>query len=341
MASRLFYLPNTPFPASPRSQDLPLISHRHHEMAKCHVTVSANPESISFENPEISALFGDKVTLTPILSPEDVTEKTLIWASSDTNVASVEDGVVTCVGLGEATITATTVNNLTAECKVIVNPILAETITLDQTEVEVPIGETFTLTATIYPDNTTDKTITWSSSNQEVATVEDGVVTCVGLGEATITATTVNNLTANYLVKVQPIWVESIEIDPSNVVAEEGDKIQLTAIVLPENATDKNIEWTSDNPSIAEVDENGLLSIKSQNVTTIHAKATDGSGVEGTCEVTGIAGVESLLIHGKQWNVFTSDGILIRQNVTIEDIRQLDPAIYIISDGTRSLKLVR
>lgn len=135
--------------------------------------------------------------------------------------------------------------------------------------------------------------------------------------------------------------VESIEIDPSNVVAEEGDKIQLTAIVLPENATDKNIEWTSDNPSIAEVDENGLLTIISQNVTTIHAMATDGSGVEGTCEVTGIAGVESLLIDGKQWNVFTSDGILIRQNVTIEDIRQLVPAIYIISDGTRTLKLVR
>lgn len=97
---------------------------------------------------------GDKATLTPILSPEDVTEKTLTWASSDTNVATVEDGVVTCIGLGEATITATTVNNLSAECKVIVNPILAETITLDQTEVEVPIGETFTLNATIGPDNT-------------------------------------------------------------------------------------------------------------------------------------------------------------------------------------------
>lgn len=309
--------------------------------AKCHVTVSANPESISFEASEVSVLIGDKVTLTPILSPEDVTEKALTWASSDTNVATVEDGVVTCIGLGETSITATTVNNLTAECKVIVNPILAETITLDQTEVEVPIGETFTLTATISPDNTTDNTVTWASSDPEVATVEDGVVTCVGVGEAIITATTTNGLTATCTVKVQMILVESIQIDPSEVVVEHGEQVQLTAIVLPENATNKNIEWTSDNEFVARVDENGLVTIISKNVTTIHAKATDGSGVEGTCEVTGIAGVESLLIDGKQWNVFTPDGVLIRQNVTIEDIRQLAPAIYIISDGTRTLKLVR
>lgn len=309
--------------------------------ARCHVSVPVSPESISFEAAEVTVLLGDKMTLTPIISPEDVTEKALTWATSDANVATVEDGVVTCVGLGEATITATTVNNLTAECKVIVNPILAETITLDQTEVEVPIGETFTLTATISPDNTTDKTITWSSSDPEVATVEDGVVSCVGIGDAIITASTSNGLTANCTVKVQMILVESIQIDPSEVVAEQGDKVQLTAIVMPENATNKNIEWTSDNEFVARVDENGLVTIIAKKVTTIHAKATDGSGVEGTCEVTGIAGVESLLIDGKQWNVFTPDGVLIRQNVTIEDIRQLAPAIYIISDGTRTLKLVR
>lgn len=309
--------------------------------ARCHVSVPVSPESISFEAAEVTVLLGDKVTLTPILSPEDVTEKALVWATSDANVATVEDGVVTCVGLGEATITATTVNNLTAECKVIVNPILAETITLDKTEVEVPVGETFTLAATVSPDNTTDKTITWSSSNPDVATVEDGVVSCVGIGDAIISASTSNGLTANCTVKVQMILVESIQIDPSEVVAEQGGKVQLTAVVLPENATNKNVEWTSDNEFAARVDENGLVTIISKNVTTIHAKATDGSGVEGTCEVTGIAGVESLLIDGKQWNVFTPDGVLIRQNVTIEDIRQLAPAIYIISDGTRTLKLVR
>ena len=309
--------------------------------ATCHVSVPVAPEQISFESAEVSAIIGDKVTLNAILTPDDVTEKALTWATSDTEVATVENGVASCIGLGEAVITATTVNGLSAECKITVNPIMAESITLDLTEVETQIGETFTLTATISPDDTTDKSVTWTSSDTNVATVEAGVVTCVGVGEAVITATTVNGLTATCAVTVTRILVESIVIDPSSIEGERGEQIQLTATVLPENATNKTLDWGSDDEFVAKVSETGLVTIMSERVTRIYARATDGSGVEASCEVTGVAGVDELFVDGKLWNVITPDGILIRKNATKEDIEQLAPALYILTDGKRTVKLVK
>ena len=286
--------------------------------ATCHVTVPVSPEQISFESSEVSAKIGDKVTLNAILTPDDVTEKTLTWATSDAEVASVENGVVSCMGLGEAVITATTVNGLSAECKITVNPVMAESIILDQTEVEAQIGESFTLTATVNPDDTTDKSVTWASSDTNVVTVEDGIVFCVGVGEAVITANTVNGLMANCAVTVNRILVESIVVDPSSIEGERGEQIQLVATVLPENATNKTIDWVSDDESVAKVSDTGLVTIMSEQVTMIHARATDGSGVEATCEVTGVAGVDELFVDGKQWNVVTPDGILIHKNATKE-----------------------
>lgn len=309
--------------------------------ATCHVSVPVAPEQISFESAEVSAIIGDNVTLNAILAPDDVTEKALTWATSDAEVATVENGVVSCIGLGEAVITATTVNGLSAECKITVNPIMAESITLDRTEVETQIGETFTLTATISPDDTTDKSVTWTSSDTNVASVEAGVVTCVGVGEAVITATTVNGLTATCAVTVTRILVESIVIDPSSIEGERGEQIQLTATVLPENATNKTLDWGSDDEFVAKVSETGLVTIMSERVTRIHARATDGSGVEATCEVTGVAGVDELFVDGKLWNVITPDGMLIRKNATKEDIEQLAPALYILTDGKRTVKLVK
>lgn len=309
--------------------------------ATCHVSVPVAPEQISFESAEVSAFIGDMVTLNAILAPDDVTEKALSWTTSDADVATVENGVVSCIGLGEAVITATTVNGLSAECKITVNPIMAESITLDRTEIEAQIGETFTLTATISPDNTTDKSVTWTSSDTNVATVEAGVVTSVGVGEAVITAATVNGLTATCAVTVTRILVESIVIDPSSIEGERGEQIQLTATVLPENATNKTLDWVSDDEFIAKVSETGLVTIMSERVTRIYARATDGSGVEATCEVTGVAGVDELFVDGKLWNVVTPDGILIRKNATKEDIEQLVPALYILTDGKRTVKLVK
>lgn len=136
---------------------------------------------------------GETFTLTATVNPADATNPAIEWSSSDVAVATVdENGVVTAVAEGEATITATSVADPAkfASCKVVVKkPFVAvDGITLSETTAKLEIGSTITLTATVSPDNATEPAVTWSSDNTAVATVEDGVVTAVSVGEAVITA---------------------------------------------------------------------------------------------------------------------------------------------------------
>lgn len=136
---------------------------------------------------------GETFTLTATVNPADATNPAIEWSSSDVAVATVdEDGVVTAVSEGEATITATSVADptKTASCKVVVKkPFIAvDGITLSETTAKLEIGSTITLTATVSPENATEPAVTWSSDNTAVATVEDGIVTAVSVGEAVITA---------------------------------------------------------------------------------------------------------------------------------------------------------
>lgn len=148
---------------------------------------------ITLSETEKALTEGETLTLTATVSPADATNPAIEWSSSDVAVATVdENGVVTAVSEGEATITATSVADptKTASCKVVVKkPFIAvDGITLSETTAKLEIGSTITLTATVSPDNATESAVTWSSDNTAVATVEDGVVTAVSVGEAVITA---------------------------------------------------------------------------------------------------------------------------------------------------------
>ncbi len=137
---------------------------------------------------------GAPEALTAAVAPEDATDQTVIWSSSDETVAIVADGVVTPLAAGMATITATTVDgDFTVACEVTVNAAVVPVtgVTLDQSELTlVAGGETETLTATVSPADATDQTVIWLSSDEAVATVDDGIVTPLAAGMATITATT-------------------------------------------------------------------------------------------------------------------------------------------------------
>ena len=179
-------------------------------------------KSILLDKTNITTLAGETVVLTTTIYPEDATEKDVVWSSSDEAVATVdENGLVTAIAVGEATITATTVDgsNLSASCKVTVVPTLAESIALDKTEISLEATETVTLVATVLPELTTNKSVTWTSSNESVATVDtNGLVTAIALGEAVITATTNDgsNLSASCKVSV-PTLAESIVLDKTEI----------------------------------------------------------------------------------------------------------------------------
>ena len=134
-------------------------------------------------------------TLSAIIKPDDATDKSIVWASSRPDVATVdENGKVTAVGNGEAIITVTSTNGVQGKCTVTVVTPVTEVQVLPST-LTLKIGDTQTLSTSIKPENATDKTIVWASSRPDVAKVdENGKVTAVSSGEATITATSVNGV---------------------------------------------------------------------------------------------------------------------------------------------------
>lgn len=138
----------------------------------------------------LSLFMGDSYPFAPIVSHQDA-QTTIVWLSSNTSVATVSsNGTITAVGLGTTTITCTAHNGVSAQCEVTVNPVLVSSITLNETNAELIVGDNLQLQATIVPNNATDKSVTWSSTNEAVAVVdENGLVTAVGSGTCQVKAT--------------------------------------------------------------------------------------------------------------------------------------------------------
>ena len=165
-------------------------------------------------------------------------------------------------------------------------------ITLSESNIAVSAGDTHQLVATIQPENTTIQTVAWTSSNEEVATVdENGLVTAKAAGSALITATTDNGLTATCNVLV-PVEVTEVKLDKSTGTISVGRTLQLTATVSPDDASDKTITWTSSNNEVAKVDSKGLVTGVATGTATI--TATSVNGKTATCEITVVVGVTSV-----------------------------------------------
>lgn len=158
-----------------------------------------------------------------------------------------------------------------------VNP---TSIEIDEDDFEIILGESKTLNATVSPSNATDKSITWKSSNKKVVMIDsEGELVAMGIGEATIIASTSNGKQSTVKVTVNPIKVSEIKLSENNLNMKIEDKVTITAEVLPENATDKTIEWASENPDIVTV-ENGIITANSSGTTKIICKSKDGVQVE-------------------------------------------------------------
>ena len=171
------------------------------------------------------------------------------------------------------------------------DPIAVEGITLDKTTATVEEGATVTLTATVTPGNATDKTVTWSTSNEAIATVSGGVVTGVKAGEVTITAKA-GDKSATCTVTVtaaatepEVVPVTGVTLNQTTVTLDIDQSITLTATVAPENATNKAVTWASDKTDVATVDANGKVTAVAAGTANITVTTQDG-GKTATCVVT-------------------------------------------------------
>ena len=235
---------------------------------------------------------GGTATLTATITPSNATDQNVTWSSDNESVATVDqNGRVTAVAQGGATITAA-VDGKSAKCSVTVNaaaPVPVTSVSLDKTSLGLTEGDTETLTATVEPSDATNKNVTWSTSDASIATVTDGVVTAVAPGTATITVTTEDgNKTATCAVTVTAatVPVTGVTLNKTSTSLYVGDTETLTPTITPDNATNKNVTWSSDDTSVATVDASGLVTAVARGTAVITATAADGSGASASCTVT-------------------------------------------------------
>ncbi len=210
--------------------------------------------------------------------PSDATATAVTWSSSDTDVATVtEEGFVLGIAPGEAIITVTAESGVKAECHVTVLPIEVSGLTLSHHSAELKANETLQLTATVEPEDATDKTVTWASSNEAVATVDaEGNVTAITVGEATITATA-GEVQAECLITVVATPVETAYITNGNLDMTVGSSVELSVTILPLDATDRSVVWSSSDTIVARVDANGLVEALSAGEAHISALFSNDS----------------------------------------------------------------
>lgn len=260
--------------------------------ATCNVTVSpvsVPVESIVLDPQTMELVVGETGTIHVMISPADADVQTVNWTSSNDGVATVDaEGVVTAIAEGDAVITAEA-GGKEAQCTVTVLPVPVESVTIDVNVFELVVGQTRTLTATVLPENAGDKTVTWSSSDDAIATVSaEGVVTAIAEGNATITAAA-GGKEAKCTVYVLPVQVESVTISEESIELEIGETFTLTATVLPENAADKTVTWSSSNDAIATVSADGVVTGVAVGNATIVAAAGQRTAV---CSVK-VSGADS------------------------------------------------
>ena len=233
---------------------------------------------------------GTNVQLTATIQPENATNKNVTWTSSDESVCTVVNGLVTATGEGTAIVTVTTEDGeFTATCTISVEiPHPVTGISLDKEAYTLhAIDETVQLTTTIQPDNATNKNVTWSSSDESVCMVVDGLVTATGEGTAIITAKTEDgDFTATCVISVEiPHPVTGISLDKEGYTLHAIDEtVQLTATIQPDNATNKNVTWSSSDEGVCTVVD-GLVTAKGEG-TAIVTVITEDGGFTATCAIS-------------------------------------------------------
>ena len=256
--------------------------------AKCKVTVIPAPEEVVLSKTSMTIYVGKTATLTASVLPEGANQG-VTFGSSDTNVATVTSkGVVKGIKVGTAYITVRTKDKSKyKKCKVTVKNNPVKGVSLDKTSLEIEMGSTATLTATVKPTDATNKGVTWSSSNVKILKVSSsGKVTPVTPGVAYVIVTTnEGEYTAKCKVTVKNKPVTGVSLNKTAIELNVGESITLSATVKPNDATNKYVSWTSSNTKIATVNSGGKVTAVATGTTNIIVTTQDG-GFIAKCKVT-------------------------------------------------------
>ena len=244
-------------------------------------------QDISIKNPinPVSLVKGTTYQVEAAVLPENADNKKISYTSSNKTVISVSaNGLISAENIGTATITLKAENisktiNVTVTAAYI--NVASIAVASGDENVSIVKGGTHQLSATVKPENATNKTLTYSSDREDIASVDtNGLISAKKVGTASVTIHAANNITKTINVTVTSAHVTATGIDVApgdeNVSIVKGGTHKLSATVKPENATNKTLTYSSDREDIASVDTNGLISAKKVGTASVTIHAADG-----------------------------------------------------------------
>lgn len=264
-------------------------------------TPSTNPDEpsqtvvaatgITLSSSDVSLIVGETSQLVATVSPTDATDKTVTWSVSEGSeyISVTQNGLVSAIAAGSAVVTAKTNNNLVATCNFTISntAVLPTGVTLDKTSINLVVGGSETLSATVAPNEATDKTVTWSVSegSEYVSVSQNGVVSAIAAGSAVVTVKTSNDKTAtcNVTVSNTAVLPTGVTLSKDSIDLYVGDSETLTATVSPNDTTDKTLTWSV-------ISGNDVVSITNGTVTglkegTATVQVSTSNGKTDTCAV--------------------------------------------------------
>lgn len=259
------------------------------------VMVTVNEQKISVKSIKIidddmTLKIGDARKIKVVITPSNATNQGVTYTSSNSQVVSVDNyGNLKALNEGMATIFVKTrdgtyTDSISVRVLKIDNTIKESSITLSETSINLNVGKTKNITYQLLPVNATYRSVKWTSSNSNVATVDNGMILAKGLGETIITITTYHGLKDTLKVYVKPIDVTGVSLNIKKIVMNIGDTSSIIPTITPTDATNKGYSWSSSNPSVATVDSNGIVTGVGAGTSIITIITSDGQ-YKDTCEV--------------------------------------------------------
>lgn len=256
--------------------------------AVCNLTVKQHATGLDLSHSTRTIYLGQTVTMTATVLPSDASDKSVTWASSNSDIVSVtQNGSVTANAMGEAVITATSNDGgFSKSCKVtVIEPLVpATSLTLTPKTMSLNIGESGSLELQILP-NDCNEILEWKSSDPSVATVNAGDIKALAAGTTTITVRGSNTSASATVTVIDPYAVTGVTLDRTTLSLEMGKTATLVATVLPEDARDKTVTWSSGNTAVATVDQQGKITTVSPGTSQITVTTKDGS-FSASCALT-------------------------------------------------------
>ncbi|MCH5235172.1 MAG: leucine-rich repeat protein [Muribaculaceae bacterium] len=302
------------------------------------------PEGVNLNYQEYTLPVGDYFYLKKELINSEFSNVIEEWTSSNPDCVTVDEGKVTAVAPGKATVTVSYFNGVKASCEVNVIK-YAENLSINTDEAQLEVGGSLQLEAFLEPDDVTETNIEWYSNEPEIAIIDEtGLVTAISTGEAHIWATykaPSTYLTVGCVITVVK-YADKLSINIEEAQLEVGGSLQLEAFLEPEDVTETNVEWYSNNRGVAYVDQNGNVTAYSPGEAHITARyRTAISQLEATCVVNVVndAGIEQIFSSNKSISIYNISGVLIKKDITPDELKKLSKGIYIIKTETQTFKI--